>query len=353
MKAEEGEIMEQQLTSHGKNLVNFPQFQHEGETQVNSDFIRYNLDVSNDSRWYIANTHPMVRIRLPYVQELGEFESGPNYMTTRTHLPSFLLKITLDGEGVLRYQDCQYEIQKGEFFLIDCRQPHYYATSPKETFWKVLWIHFWGGDVSEYYRCFLEANHGCPKSTLRTPESIQIIRDLLEAYGTRPYTDYRTDMKASAFISKLLSNCVLSVLDENEKLSLQTPPRFIFEVQNYIAEHYREQISLDFLAETFYVNKFYLHKQFQRYLHTTPREFQKICASIRRRNFSECQLCPSVILPKNWGSIPPVILSRPFERPKEKRPCNTGTNGRFKDNHWVRKIPVLPAHVRWICSMIF
>ena len=211
--------MAEGLKSQGKNLVSFPQFQHEGETQVNSDFIQYNLDVSTDSRWYIASTHPMARVRLPYVQEIGEFAAGQDYMTTRTHLPSFLLKITLDGEGFLRYNDLEYYTSKEEFFLIDCRQPHYYSTSPRTDFWKVIWIHFWGGDAQEYYRCFLEANHGSPKSTLRTPESIQIIRNLIQDYSVGFYTDYGTDVKASAQISTLLSNCVLSVLEGDEKLS--------------------------------------------------------------------------------------------------------------------------------------
>ena len=312
--------MEQSFTSHGKNLVNFPQFQHEGETQVKSDFIRYNLDVSTDSRWFIANTHPMARIRIPYVQELGEFMAGPNYMTTRTHLPSFLLKITLEGEGFLQYQDAEYYIQQGEFFLIDCRQPHYYSTSPRADFWKVLWIHFWGGDVQEYYKCFLEANHGSSKSTLRTPESIQIIFDLLQAYGAALYPDYRTDLKASASISTLLSNCALSVLDEDEKLSLQTPPEFIFEVRNYIAEHYREQISLDFLAEKFYVNKFYLHKQFQRYLHTTPREFQKNLRINKAKEFLRISTLSVGDIAEELGFDTPSYFISTFRKSEGKTP---------------------------------
>lgn len=312
--------MAEQLKSQGKNLVSFPQFQHDGETQVNSDFIQYNLDVSSDSRWFIASTHPMARIRLPYVQEIGEFAAKRNYMTTRTHLPSFLLKITLDGEGFLRYDDLEYYTQRGEFFLIDCRHPHYYSTSPRADFWKVIWIHFWGGDAQEYYRCFWEVNHGSPKSILRTPESVQIIRNLIQDYSAELYTDYRTDVKASSQISTLLSNCVLSVLEGNDKLSLQTPPKFVFEVRNYIAEHYQERITLDFLAEKFYVNKFYLHKQFQLYLHTTPREFQKNLRINKAKEFLRASTLSVGDIADNLGFDTPSYFISSFRKAEGKTP---------------------------------
>lgn len=268
--------MTQQSKVQGKNLIFFPQFQHEGETQTNSAFTQYNLDVSKDSLWYIANTHPMSRIHLPYVQELGEFKARKHYMTMRTHLPSFLLKITLDGEGYLKYNDSEYFIGKNEFFLIDCRQPHYYATSPQTEFWHVVWIHFWGGrDMQAYYNCFLEANGGIPKGKLKSLESLSIIRSLIESYSSNFCMDYPTDIRAASQISTLLANCVLSVMEGRDNPALQTPPQFISEIQNYIIEHFDEKITLDDLAEKFYVNKFYLHKQFRLYLNTTPCELQR------------------------------------------------------------------------------
>ena len=95
--------MTKKVNQKAQNLVDFPQYQDTlAETQTGCVFIQYNLDVTPDSQWFIAHTNPKARAHLPYVQEVGEFVTGKNYMTTRQGLQSYLLKITLDGISELR-----------------------------------------------------------------------------------------------------------------------------------------------------------------------------------------------------------------------------------------------------------
>ena len=74
--------------------------------------LQYKIDMDFRSQWKIVSTHSAVKSNFIYVQEIGEFRSGPNYFTKREGLDSFLLKLTLRGGGILEYDgetSAQYE----------------------------------------------------------------------------------------------------------------------------------------------------------------------------------------------------------------------------------------------------
>ena len=268
--------MTNKINQKAQNLVEFPQYQDTlAETQTGSAFIQYNLDVTPDSQWFIAHTNPKARARLPYVQELGEFMTRKNYMTTRQGLQSYLLKITLDGEGYLDYNGKHYKTASGQFFWIDCRKLHYYAIEPSAPNWSVIWIHFWGNSTHDFYDSFMELNNNSPIGTMRNSDAAQLIKKLIGYYSSNIYNDYQTDIKVASMITTLMTCCMDSVLHDRSIALKKQPPGFVPEVQDYITEHFNERITLDFLAEEFYVNKFYLQKQFRLFVGSTPCEFQR------------------------------------------------------------------------------
>ena len=71
-----------------------------GDDTVASSLI-YDLDLDPQSKWYTISATPQAKASLLYTQEIGNFFAGPRYNTSREAFPSYLLKLSLDGCGVL------------------------------------------------------------------------------------------------------------------------------------------------------------------------------------------------------------------------------------------------------------
>ena len=56
-----------------------------------------------------------------YIQEIGYFKAPIPYYTERAHLPSYLIKFTLSGEGSLTYNDNQQQLKAGDLFLLTAK----------------------------------------------------------------------------------------------------------------------------------------------------------------------------------------------------------------------------------------
>ena len=93
--------------------------------------LSYNLDISDKSSWLTVTAAPSVRASFAYVQELGDFHCGPGYYTLRENLPSYLIKLTVSGEGTLRYDGATYQLKPGRLFWVDCRRHQHYFTAPE------------------------------------------------------------------------------------------------------------------------------------------------------------------------------------------------------------------------------
>lgn len=166
------EKMKFRLDSNLQNLVKQPSLQEDSPTKKTAKSIRYNLDVSPDSKWILVDSTLKARSSLLYIQEAGEFFARSGYFTKRQSVHSYLIKIVLDGEGLLKYEGKQYLCPAGSFFWIDCRKPHYYSTAPGAQNWHMVWLHFLGAPAKSYYTSFLETTNGSPVGSLNTPPGL-------------------------------------------------------------------------------------------------------------------------------------------------------------------------------------
>lgn len=91
-----------------------------------------------------------------YVQETGKFSTFQPYFTEREGLHSFLILLTLSGEGALEYQNRRYCLKKGDVFFIDCKPRHKYFAQSKEN-WDFLWVHFYGADARGFFNYLLRS----------------------------------------------------------------------------------------------------------------------------------------------------------------------------------------------------
>ncbi len=87
---------------------------------------------SDDSKRHILTPSSKSRTLFYYIQEIGQFKASRPYYTERAHLPSYLIKFTLNGTGELRYRYHTYSLQRGDLFFIDCRDYQYYQATSED-----------------------------------------------------------------------------------------------------------------------------------------------------------------------------------------------------------------------------
>ena len=229
--------------------------------------LTYQIDMSPESEWLIISAQQETKEHLSYVQELGDFIAHEKYFTTREGLPSYLIKYTLSGEGQLRYENQEAFLPQGHFFWIDCQNPQHYLTSPRTKEWRVLWVHFYGGESEYLYRKFVSANGG---NTGQLPANNTIARKLytlMNLYRQKPPAD--ADIQAASLLLQIQSEIISSTDHEDE--SIQSI--YIRQAQDYITANHKQRITLEKLAEAVSLNKFYLQKLFLQKTALTPNQY--------------------------------------------------------------------------------
>lgn len=232
--------------------------------------LNYDLDLDPKSVWYTVSATPLAKASLLYAQELGNFFAGPKYNTSREAYPSYSLKLSLDGCGVLEYGGQRYRVPAGHFFWIDCNKPQYYYTDPQEEGWHIVWIHFFGGSAKSYYDAFLSINNGSPVSSLPLNSNTYALFQELLSVASSGEEQLRKDLDIAQLITRLLTECIQATMEIKESSSV---PQIIHAAMLYLQENYRKRHTLESLGARFNINPFYLQKQFKRYVGLSPSEY--------------------------------------------------------------------------------
>ncbi len=233
--------------------------------------LQYDLDLSAQSRWITVNATAAAKAGLIYMQEVGDFYAGPAYFTSRQNFPSYLLKLTLGGCGVLEYNGQRHRVPPGHFFWIDCAARQRYYTEPEAQHWHVLWVHFYGANAGTYYDAFLNGNHGSPVASVPPDLPVfELLHELL-SLDTSVENQLTQDLLASGLLTQLLSQCVLCTMHTGSSGDM---PQIVRSVRLYLQNHFAEKNTLSQLGARFSINPYYLQKLFKRYTGQSPTEYQ-------------------------------------------------------------------------------
>ena len=193
-----------------------------------------------------------------YVQETGKFSTFQPYFTEREGLHSFLILLTLSGEGALEYQNRRYCLKKGDVFFIDCKPRHKYFAQSKEN-WDFLWVHFYGADARGFFNYFSAQNEGVA-TKVRSEECVNIMTRLNEI-NRRPSP--QSDILSFRLLSELLSELLLS--GTPAAFSPNTVPEHMLKLRGEIDRRFCQTISLERLAKSLGRNKYALCRDFKKY----------------------------------------------------------------------------------------
>jgi len=210
-----------------------------------------------DSERILYTPSPFARSCLMHLQEAGTLHALSPHRSQRSNLASYLCFAVEDGEGELTYEGKVWPLRAGMCVFIDCRRPYSHATFGR--LWTLSWVHFDGVGMEGIYRKYLERG-GQP--VFEPAGLAPFLEELHTLRQTAASGGHLKDMHINQHLAALLS----LVMENSWRPSAQKHPaggRSLADVKHYLDENFHKKITLDDLAERFYINKFYLARLFR------------------------------------------------------------------------------------------
>lgn len=205
----------------------------------------------------IVTPSAFARDNMLFVQEIGTLTSRSPHISARENIYSFLFMIVIKGEGTFKYMGQTSHLSEGDCVFINC-QNNYSHESSADNPWTLNWVHFYGNTMSSMYDYYMETGGNYlfhPSSNtniLNILSSLYTVVERKDAIWETMSHKYLTDLTTALFINK--NEPQLSSYTLNEKLK---------DIRNYIYDHCEEKLSLDILAEKFYISKYYLAREYK------------------------------------------------------------------------------------------
>jgi len=206
------------------------------------------------------------KANLIHLQEVGELQARKPHTSRRKNLSSYLFFVVMEGEGMLEYEGKKYPLKAGDCVYVDCHKA--YAHSCAEKLWRLKWVHFYGPNMSGIHGKYEERGG---RAVITPEDSLAYERLLDEIYTIAASNTYIKDMqifeKLTSLLTMLMSQSWNPSKDEESIDSQQRKgvgkKQNLQAVKEYLDKNYASKITLDMLAERFYINKFYLTRIFK------------------------------------------------------------------------------------------
>lgn len=229
-----------------------------------SFFEKYKTSEVTSTRRVINTPSTFTRNHFFYIQEAGHLKSLKPHESRRRGLNSYLFIIVLSGSGQISYAAPQaasgmvtVPAAPGDCFFLDCMGEYTHISSANDP-WELLWIHFCGPQAGAYYESFLTRRSW----HFRSRHLSELTAAILAILGYHEEKNEDTDLLSAQQIVNILTLiCTESGEKENSFSALNDKLK---DIRHYLDEHYTENISLDQLAEQFYISKYYLAREFKK-----------------------------------------------------------------------------------------
>lgn len=213
-------------------------------------------DLVNTTR-IIYTPSDFARNTLFHVQEIGTLQAQKPHISKRENLDSYLFFLVRSGSGSLYYDDNYYALSAGDCVFIDCKTAYFHET--KEDLWSLSWIHFNGPEIAGIYQKYKERG-GLPAFSSNRFLLYEDCFDRL--YDIAAGNSFVRDMKINEGLSALLT-LLMEDSWHPDSIPAHTKRTNLWHIREYLDQHYNQKITLDELAERYFINKYYLTRIFK------------------------------------------------------------------------------------------
>ncbi len=183
----------------------------------------------------------------------GVWRMEASYCVKRRNYGSYLLLYTMDGEGLLSYEEEEHRLLRGTVFLIDCNRYQMYRTAGEH--WTFAYVHF-TADALRPYVDALYQKHGAvfhPADAAAVESGIRAALECFHGYHAA------AEQRAFGWLAEVLGLLYASA----EMESGVRVGEYTREVFRVMEEHYTEKLTLDDIARRIRCSKFYLAHRFR------------------------------------------------------------------------------------------
>ena len=198
---------------------------------------------------------PFARENLYHLSWSDEYICDSTYKVDRNYLNCFLLMNVVSGKMTLKAEGARWTVGDSDLVLLDLKQPHVYRAKTRI---QVQQYMLNGSALPAYYNLLTEESG----PVFRKDSRIQFLLSSLKKESMEPMPDDHV-------ISMLITN-ILCSLSGGMRERERDPIR---QAQYYMNDHYREEITLEDIAASVSLSKYYFSRMFEREVGTTPGEF--------------------------------------------------------------------------------
>ena len=207
---------------------------------------------------------PFAKSSLLHLAEVGSLTALKPHTSQRSNLGGFLLLVVENGFGVVDVAHKQYEMKAGNVAFIDCSET--YAHSTERNLWTIYWAHFDGPALLTIYNKFLTRSG---KPVFEVPDRKLYIDTLQELYRTAIGTSYVRDMRVNTILSSLLEMVMRDCWPDKGGASKEK----VEGIRLFLENNYMHHVTLDDLAQKFFMERTYLVHVFNRMMGISPIKF--------------------------------------------------------------------------------
>lgn len=213
------------------------------------------------------------------------------------HHDFYEIYFLLSGDVTYLIEDKLVHVMPGDLLLISPRELHQVCIRPEMSSYEryVLWIdpqviRRLSSESTDLFQGFDPGRPGYGNQFRLKPEDRSRIQGLLDALSAEAAAaTYGADLLRDALLVQLLV-CINRIvtqqgsrMDEDSRTN-----RAVTQVMNYVNLHYSEPLSLEMLAEQFFVSKYHLSHEFNRQVGTSVYQYiQKKRLLIARQLMSQ------------------------------------------------------------------
>ncbi len=235
-------------------------------------------DLVNSSR-ILYTPSEFAKISLLHIQEIGVLQATKPHVSKRENLSSFLFFLVKSGSGKLIYKELEYTLNAGDCVFIDCKKGYSHETS--ENLWGLSWVHFNGPTAANIYQKYIERGG---RSAFTPGNFEHYLNCYNNLYNIASKSSYTKDMEINTELSVLFTHLMADSWHPDDAQP-GTKKANMVEIKNYLDENYSKKITLDNLAERFFINKYYLARIFKEQLGVSVMDYLLSVRITKAKNY--------------------------------------------------------------------
>jgi len=179
-----------------------------------------------------------------------------------------IFQYTIDGYGMLRYEDQTYKVEPGTAMVLRIPHDHRYWLPKESDPWEFIFLCLNGTEIMRMFRAIEQR---CVP-LIKLQGNSQVFSTFLKIYRLAERNDHRLAFQ----FSHLAYEFALRLLDEL-KLILAAPeePPFLPKAKDYIYKNLHHKLSLDDIARASGYSKYHFCRLFKKYEGISPKKYEQ------------------------------------------------------------------------------